>query len=96
MDYDCLTTLHYQFLPYMKEARAFSQPYKGRLGHARVELLPKVSALYMATQRLTLYATATRGYRAGGFNTQIFSDILQNKTMDGMMRDMGIVLHKAF
>ena len=92
MDYDCLTTLHYQFLPYMKVARAFSQPYKGRLGHARVELLPKVSTLYMATERLSLYATATRGYRAGGFNTQIFSDILQNKTMDGMMRDLGVHL----
>ena len=94
MDYDCLTTLHYQFLPYMQTPRAFSQPYRGRLAHHRVELLPKVSALFLASDQVKLYATVTRGYRAGGFNTQIFSDILQNMTMDGMMRDMGVHLDR--
>jgi outer membrane receptor protein involved in Fe transport len=92
MDYDCLTTLHYQFLPYMKAAKEFSQPYRGAQNHARVELLPKVSALYLASDRLKLYAAVARGYRAGGFNTQIFSDILQNMTMDGMMHDLGVHL----
>ena len=92
MDYDCLTTLHYQFLPYMKAAKAFAQPYKGAQNHARVELLPKVSALYLASDKLKLYAAVARGYRAGGFNTQIFSDILQNMTMNGMMEDMGVHL----
>ena len=94
MDYDCLTTLHYQFLPYMQAAKAFSQPYRGRLTHHRVELLPKVSALFLASDRVRLYAAAARGYRAGGFNTQIFSDILQNLTMDGMMRDLGVHLDR--
>ena len=94
MDYDCLTTLHYQFLPYMKEAKAYSQPYRGRLVHHRVELLPKVSALFLASDQVKLYATVTRGYRAGGFNTQIFSDILQNKMMNGVMADMGVHLDR--
>ncbi len=92
MDFDCLTTLHYQFLPYMKAAKEFSQPYRGAQNHARVELLPKVSALYLASDQLKLYAAVARGYRAGGFNTQIFSDILQNMTMDGMMHDLGVHL----
>jgi outer membrane receptor protein involved in Fe transport len=34
-----------------------------------------------------LYATVTRGYKAGGFNTQIFSDILQNKVKSALMND---------
>ncbi|MCR5351455.1 MAG: TonB-dependent receptor [Bacteroidales bacterium] len=94
MDYNCLTTLHYQFLPYMQAAKAFQQPYKGILDHARVELLPKVSILLQACDQVKLYATATRGYRAGGFNTQIFSDILQNMTMNGMMEDLGVYLDR--
>ena len=94
MDYDCLTTLHYQFLPYMQTPRAFSQPYRGRLAHHRVELLPKVSVLYNASEHVKLYAAATRGYRAGGFNTQIFSDILQSKMMNGVMADMGVYLDR--
>ena len=92
MDYDCLAQLHYQFIPTMKAAKAFEVPYRGQRLHGRVQLLPKISALYEASRELKLYGTVARGYRSGGFNTQIFSDILQNRTMSAVMKDLGVYL----
>lgn len=48
-------------------------------------LLPKVSALYKLPGKLgNIYATFGKGYKAGGFNTQMFSDVLQQKLMSYM------------
>ena len=49
----------------------------GKLAHTYFELLPKVSALYAFDDQRNLYATVSKGYKAGGFNTQLFSDMLQ-------------------
>lgn len=54
--------------------------FKGEEKMDYFELLPKFAVNY-TTGAGDLYATVTRGYKAGGFNTQIFSDILQNKIM---------------
>ena len=94
MDYDCLASLHYRFIPTMSGDKPFQVPYSGREGHEGFEILPKLSALYKATASLSLYSTISKGYRAGGFNTQIFSDILQNMTMNGLMRDLGVYLDR--
>ena len=94
MDYDCLASLHYRFVPTMAADKPFSVPYRGHQNHGYVEWLPKLSALYRANDSWTLYVTVAKGYRAGGFNTQIFSDILQNLTMNGMMKDLGVYLDR--
>lgn len=92
MDYDCKAIMHYRFAPVMTEDRELTIPYKGSISHSRVELLPKLSALFKATDHISFYATISKGYRAGGFNTQIFSDILQNLTMNATMQDLGVYL----
>lgn len=92
MNYDCLASLHYRFVPTMASEKPFSMPYKGRQDHGYLELLPKFSVLYSPNENWALYSNITKGYRAGGFNTQIFSDILQNLTMYGMMKDLGVYL----
>lgn len=94
MDYDCLASLHYRFIPTMKADKAFSVPYQGWRRQSAFEVLPKLSALYTASENLSLYAVFSKGYRAGGFNTQIFSDILQNETMNAMMKDLGVHLNR--
>ena len=44
------------------------------------QLLPKVSLVYsLDDSNSNLYATISKGYRAGGFNIQMFSDILQTE-----------------
>ncbi len=45
--------------------------------HTYTEILPKFTALYAFDSQRNLYASISRGYKAGGFNTQMFSDILQ-------------------
>ena len=61
-------------------------PFQGEEKLDFFELLPKF-AVNFTTGVGDLYVTATRGYKAGGFNTQIFSDILQNKLKNALMAD---------
>ncbi|MBQ9310593.1 MAG: TonB-dependent receptor [Bacteroidales bacterium] len=95
MNYDSEALVHYRFVPTMAAHKAFSTAYKGSIFHIWPVLLPKLSAVYDlplgdGRRRLKLYASATKGFRAGGFNTQIFSDILQNMMMNGLMKDLGV------
>ena len=48
------------------------------------ELLPKFSVMYSFDETRNLYLTIAKGYKSGGFNTQIFSDVLQQKMMNRM------------
>lgn len=96
MDYDCMARLHYRFLPTMTQDKELVVPYNGSVSHNHFEVIPKLSILYKTTDAVTLYTTASKGYRAGGFNTQIFSDILQNLTMNAMMKDLGVYLDRRF
>lgn len=42
------------------------------------QLLPKFGLTYKFDNGSNIYATVTKGYRAGGFNIQSFGDIIQN------------------
>ncbi len=42
------------------------------------QLLPKFGLTYKFEGGSNVYATVTKGYRAGGFNVQMFGDIIQN------------------
>jgi len=92
MAYDCNATLHYQLIGMMSAVRPFTDRYSGTLSHGVPVLLPKLAVTYNGFPYTRIYTSATKGYRAGGFNTQIFSDILQNRLMNGMMDDLGVHL----
>lgn len=96
MDYVSKTELHYRMEPFMTNYKLVKVRYAGTEDHSHFEVLPKLSALYKATDDISLYATLSKGYRAGGFNTQIFSDILQNKTMNATMNDMGVYMDSPY
>lgn len=58
---------------------------RGRLSHTYVQVLPKLTAMYRLPDALgNLYASFAQGYKPGGFNTQMFSDFLQQKLMATM------------
>ena len=42
------------------------------------QLLPKFGLTYRFNDGSNIYATVTKGYRAGGFNVQMFGDIIQS------------------
>ena len=57
---------------------------KGSLHRTFIELLPRFSALYAFDEGRNLYVSVSKGYKAGGFNTQMFSDVLQNALLERM------------
>lgn len=83
------TTLHYQSRVEMdytltkpdgdSSNRHISINDKNTLSQTFCEVLPKLSALYAFDEQNNLYATIAKGYKAGGYNTQIFSDILSER-----------------
>ena len=91
MRYNSNATIPYMFDMTMSDYRDLYSEFKGKESQLFFEILPKVAAQYNFTKG-SAYATITRGYKAGGFNTQIFSDILQAKMMSDMMSDLGIAL----
>lgn len=56
----------------------------GSLSHSFLQLLPKITAMYKFSSADNVYLSLAKGYKAGGFNTQMFSDILQQRLMSVM------------
>ena len=57
--------------------------FKGTEKVDALELLPGLSITYRHSKG-NIYASVRKGFKAGGFNTQIFSDILQTKMIRNM------------
>ena len=64
--------------------------YRGRLYNDFLEVLPKVTATVRFDARNSLYASVSKGYKAGGFNTQMFSEVQQAR----LMKQMGVAMHR--
>ena len=63
----------------------------GSLSKTFVEFLPKVSVTYSWNDYVpgnNVYLSVAKGYKAGGFNTQMFSNVLQQRLMEKMMEKM--------
>ena len=76
----------YRILPGGREIPLKQQPIAvddhGHLSQTFNELLPSVSAGFDAGKGWYLYASFAKGYKAGGYNTQMFSDVLQQQLME--------------
>ena len=94
MRYFSHTTIPYRFDLTMSRFEELYSEFKGHETQHFFEILPKLSVEY-STSVGEIYATITRGYKSGGYNTQIFSDILQSKMMNDMMDALGIELDSA-
>lgn len=97
MKYDSRADIHFK-MSYMSDFTPLSTTFAGHESEHFLQFLPKLSAIYDASfgsmsergESLKFYASVSRGYKSGGFNSQIFSDILQNKMMNGMMEKLGM------
>jgi outer membrane receptor protein involved in Fe transport len=49
-----------------------------------IEVLPKFTAKYDINTNNNLYLSVAKGYKAGGFNTQMFSEVLQRRIKNYM------------
>lgn len=55
-----------------------------RLHQTSLQLLPEIKLSYNFTSTTALGIVVSKGYKAGGYNTQMFSDILQQSLMQSM------------
>lgn len=62
----------------------------GRLHNRSLEFLPKFQVSYTLPMhsKSDVYLNVGKGYKAGGFNTQMFSEVLQQRLMADMMQSM--------
>ncbi len=93
MDYDAPAEIEYGFrMPMMRvdfqDLTASITEYRGTMDNDHFEVLPKVALKYDFDAGSNVYLSLSRGMRSGGYNVQMFSDILegamQKKMMDGV------------
>ena len=89
MTYDENCDIRYRFDLTMNNFRNLHSDFTGKETTTSLVALPKLSAQY-SFGNSSVYATFANGHKAGGFNTQIFSDIMQSVLMNQMIRDIGM------
>lgn len=94
MDYLSTADLNYRFTMIMDELAPVSTRITGTNRAHYFQVLPRLAVSY-EHDWVTAYAYAAKGYKAGGYNPQIFSTITQNQVMTDMAADMGMHLDMA-
>ena len=87
LKYDDDIYAHYIFTPTIKEVQTIYTYLHGKESQDFVELLPKLTLSYNIEKGL-LYASVAKGFKSGGYNTQMFADILQYKLKTEMQEDL--------
>lgn len=84
IDYNSSAAMNYQM---SMNGRPMGQPgvqaveIIGKAYNDYLQLLPKFSLKYDFDKRNNIYASVSRGYRSGGYNIQMFSDLLSGQLM---------------
>ena len=60
----------------------------GKMSHDYLQLLPRVSVEYEWSRGNNVYVTVAKGYRSGGYNIQMFSDLVQSNFINVMKESM--------
>ena len=88
MTHDTHATMRYQMYmgprP-MGDVQETLYPINGKESKDYTQLLPKFALKYEWNERNNIYASASRGYRSGGYNLQMFSDLIQK-----LMKETGM------
>ena len=90
LDYANHGALHYRFTLTMPDYKLIETRLGGKEKRDYIEPLPKLALSYSLPYGSNLYLSFSRGFKAGGYNTQMFSDILQNQVQSDIMADMGM------
>ncbi|MCQ2118089.1 MAG: TonB-dependent receptor [Bacteroidales bacterium] len=84
-DYACHNTIGYMMTPFQKAFTYVDTDLKDKLKDNYFTPIPKLSLIYGFGAGSNVYASVARGFKAGGYNNQMFSDILQNEMMKNLM-----------
>lgn len=88
-DYDCYTDVFYRFTGTMADYSFLRTTLSGKNHKYNYAFLPKLSMLYKI-EGGNVFISVSRGYMTGGYNTQMFADLIQQQMMQNMLKDMGL------
>ncbi len=94
MDYSTLAELPYDFtfssarMPINLKGQNGVSAVKGKAKNHYTELLPKFTLKYDLSRTNNIYFSASRGFRSGGYNLQMFSDVAQTDLSNQMMKQI--------
>ncbi len=94
MDYLSTADVNYRFTMIMADFETVHTEIRGTQMAHYLQVLPRLAVSY-DTDWGTFYGYAAKGYKAGGYNPQMFSTITQNQVMTDMAADMGMHLDMA-
>ena len=94
MSYLSTADVNYRFTMIMSDYADVHTEIKGVQADNYIQVLPKLAVSYEGNWG-TVYGYAAKGYKAGGYNPQIFSTITQNQVMTDLAADMGLHLDMA-
>ncbi len=83
--YDSYGKFYYNFAPYIPDYQLLETVLSGNHTLRYLEVLPRVALSY-DKDNWSVFASVAEGYKAGGFNTQLFSDIVKNKMTEQMLQ----------
>lgn len=84
MDYNSYADIYYKYRRSSAQFIYLPSSFRGNDAVDALEFLPRVSIAYNY-KKGNIYATVSKGFKAGGFNTQLFSDILKQKIIDDIL-----------
>lgn len=64
---------------------------EGKMDDSYVQLLPKFSVMYQLDNNSNIFATISKGHRSGGYNVQMFSDLIQGEMRNQMITNINEV-----
>lgn len=94
MKYDSGTSSAFTFLmtrggqPMYNYSLNTESRYRGSIRKDYTQLLPKMALTYRINERNLVYASVSKGFRSGGYNIQMFSDLIQTSLQNDMMRTL--------
>ncbi|MBQ9312991.1 MAG: TonB-dependent receptor [Bacteroidales bacterium] len=89
LDYESFANVDYLFTGTMTDYAHLYTSLEDNTHKYNSAFLPKISLLYKIKNG-NLFASISRGYMTGGYNTQMFADLLQQQMMQDMLKNMGL------
>ena len=94
LDYNSNSNINFDFkisimqrpIPY--DGLNSSPNVSGDISHDYIQLLPKFALQYDFNKSNNIYASVSKGYRSGGYNIQMFSEIVQGEMINGMIASL--------
>ena len=86
MDYNSYAAVSYKSKKEYTNYRTVNSSFVGNASVEAIEVLPRFSVMYKREWG-NIYASVSKGLKAGGFNTQLFSDILRDKLAKDLWND---------